>query len=71
MTVDSFKKQISESAESQLKDQMIYYAILQEEELSTEWELTDKEKKSQAVLDEITKVENVVRDYLYKNANIK
>ena len=71
MTKADYISQISASAESQLKDQMIYYSILREENLKPEYELSDSQKKNQAVLDEITTVENVVRDFLYKNAKIK
>lgn len=71
MTTEDYKKQLNDSAESQLKDQMIYYAIFQKEELKLDYELPDSDKTGQAVLDEITTVENVVKNYLYDNAKIK
>ena len=66
-----FESQMKESSDSQMKDQMIYYGILQKEGLKAEYELTEKEKFGQDVLEEITKVQNVVRDFLYDNAKIK
>lgn len=71
MTKEDFKSQISASAESQLKEQMIYYSILRAEDLKPEYKLDEKEKLGQDVLDEITQVEKVVSDFLYDNAKIK
>ena len=71
MTRDDFNSQMSQSADSQMKDQMIYYSILRAENLKPEYKLSEKEEFGQEVLDEITKVEKVVKDYLYDNAKIK
>lgn len=71
MTEEDFRNQMSQSADAQMKDQMVYYGILRAEKLKPEYELTEKEKHGQAVLEEITKVENVVKDFLYDNAVIK
>ena len=71
MTRDDFNTQMSSSVDSQMKDQMVYYSILRAEDLEPEYDLTEKEKFGQEVLDEITKVEKVVKDYLYDNAKIK
>ena len=71
MTKDDFKAQMSTTVETQMKDQMIYYSILRAENLSPEYELTEKEKLGQDVLEEVTKAEKVVKDFLYDNAKIK
>ena len=71
MTKDEFKAQMSTTVETQMKDQMIYYSILRAENLSPEYELTEKEKLGQDVLEEVTKAEKVVKDFLYDNAKIK
>ena len=71
MTVDDFKKQMLESADEQMKNQMICYGILQKEGLKAEYDLPEDKKTGQSVLDEINKVENVVKDFLYDNAKIK
>lgn len=71
MTKEDFINQRSASADTQMKDQMIYYSILRAENLKAEYELTEKEKLGQGVLDEITQVEKAVKDFLYNNADIK
>lgn len=71
MTREDFENQMSESADAQMKDQMIYYGILRAENLKADYELTEREKLGQDVLDEITRVENIVKDFLYKSADIK
>lgn len=71
MTVADFKAQMSVSADSQLQKTMVYYAILQKEGLKAEYELPSGKAVGQPVLDEITKVEYVVKDFLYDNAKIK
>ncbi|MBR4909739.1 MAG: FKBP-type peptidyl-prolyl cis-trans isomerase [Clostridia bacterium] len=70
MTKDDFYSQMKTSAQSQVEDQMVYYAILQKEGLGTDYSLSESEATGQAVLDEIKKVEHIVRDYLYDNAVI-
>ena len=70
MTVADYKKQKSQSVEAQMKDQMIYYAIVQSEGLGIDYTLSDTEKTGQAVIDEIKKVEHIARDFLYDNANV-
>ncbi len=71
MTVEDFKSQIAASAEGQLYDHLISYAILQKENLKAEYDLSEDETVNQEVLDEMAKVYNVVKDYLYSNAKIK
>ena len=71
MTTDDFKNQMSDAADEQMKNQIISYGILQKEGLKAEYDLSDKQKTGQSVLDEITKVENAVKDFLYENATIK
>ena len=71
MTVEDFKNQMSSSVEANLEDSMVYYAILKKENLKAEYDLKENESVGQSVLDEITKTENVVKDFLYKNAKIK
>ncbi|MBO4433249.1 MAG: FKBP-type peptidyl-prolyl cis-trans isomerase, partial [Clostridia bacterium] len=68
MTKEDFINYLSESATAQMQDQMVYYSILKAENLEPEYELTASEKLGQDVLDEITKVEKVVKDFLYNNA---
>lgn len=71
MTVEDFKNEMFETADEQMKVQMINYCILQKEGLKAEYDLPENQKTGQSVLDEITKVENTVRDFLYDNAKIK
>ena len=71
MTREDFENEMSESADAQMKEQMVYYGILRAENLKVDYELTEREKLGQEVLDEITRVENTVKDFLYKNADIK
>ena len=71
MTVDSFKTQMSSTAEAQLKNTIVSYAILQKEGIKADYELKDKEKVNQDVMDEMTSVENSVRNFIYENAIIK
>ncbi len=71
MTVDDFNNEMEQSAQSQLKGSMISYAILQKEGLKAEYDLSDDKKTDEAVLDEMTKVQLVVEDFLYDNAKIK
>ena len=71
MTVEDFKTEMKSSVEDQTKNTIIYYAVLQKENLKPEYELSEKEKVEQDVLDETLKVEYVVKDFLYDNAKIK
>lgn len=71
MTAQSYKESRKQSSDSQIKDQLVYYGILEKENLKAEYELTAGEKTNQPVLDEIKMVEHVVRDFLYENAKIK
>lgn len=71
MTVDDYKKQMLNSVEEQIKDSMICYAVLQKENLKAEYALPDNEEAGQSVLDEMTKVQYVVKDFFYDNAKIK
>ena len=68
MTVTDFKNEMSSSIEEDMKNQMVYYAIIQKEGLGTEYELKDGESANQEVLDEITKVGKIVQDFLYENS---
>lgn len=71
MTVDDFKTEMSDSADSEMASQMFCYAVIQKENLKIDYKLSDKETTNQKVLDEITKAQYTVKNYLYENAKIK
>lgn len=71
MTVDDFRTEMNTASDEQTKDKMVYYAVLQKEGLKAEYDLPESRKSGQSVLDEMEKVEYVVKDFLYDNAKIK
>ncbi|MBR6902598.1 MAG: FKBP-type peptidyl-prolyl cis-trans isomerase [Clostridia bacterium] len=71
MTVDDFKTEMNAASDEQTKDKMVYYAVLQKEGLKADYDLPESRKSGQSVLDEMEKVEYVVKDFLYDNAKIK
>ena len=70
MTLDSYKEQILSTLQSEVKSSMIYYSILKAEGLKKEYDLPDREKKGQSVLDEMTKVKHIVEDFISKNSTV-
>lgn len=71
MTVDDFKTEMNAASDEQTKDKMVYYAVLQKAGLKADYDLPKSRKSGQSVLDEMEKVEYVVKDFLYDNAKIK
>ena len=67
MTVEDYKNQVAQSADSQLKGTIISYAILQKEGLKAQYDLSDDKKTGVDVLDEMTQAEYAVKDFLYDN----
>ncbi|MBO4733042.1 MAG: FKBP-type peptidyl-prolyl cis-trans isomerase [Clostridia bacterium] len=71
MTKEDFKEKMSVTADAQMKEQMVYYSIFRAEKLKDDYKLNDREKLGQDVMDEITRIEKAVKNYLYENSEIK